>query len=140
MRFPRGAGQRVPVLRCRKIQYSMNTQACIEFHPEFGFTAAMPRKSEPKTTRDILAERIAELKAAGVTHREIAERISPQLSFRTIERWVQRACLPQEWTCELALEKLSNWWSKVSSFTFRLTHQFWTVHEILGVHDSGIRR
>jgi len=87
----------------------MNTQACIEAHPEFGFTAAMPRQSQPKTTRDLLAERIAELKAAGVTHREIAERISPQLSFRTVERWAQGAYFPQEWTCELVLEKLANW-------------------------------
>ncbi|WP_075078782.1 hypothetical protein [Terrimicrobium sacchariphilum] len=84
----------------------MNTQACIELHPEFGFAAAMPRKTEPKTTRNLLAERIAELKAAGVRHREIAERISPQLSYRTVERWAQGAYFPQEWTCELVLEKL----------------------------------
>ena len=87
---------------------SMNTQACIEVHPEFEFTAAMPRKSKPKTARDLLAERIAELKAAGRhssadhradippdffpkgragTGRVLSSRVNPRARFRKMANW-----------------------------------------------------
>ena len=79
----------------------------IDADPEFGFVAGMPTKPKRRGPRESLHDRVRQLMAEGYTMAQIAKRISPKLSARTVEAWAQSLSLPRAWVCELLLEKLS---------------------------------